>query len=238
METPFASTDSPIRLVSDDLGFNDEFGEAVSVSTTKLGSVRVTNVVVGASSDDDFGSKSGSIYIFSKFDDMPPETACGGNVEIEVGKWVQCRKLLPDDGATNDLFGKSVQISGRTIVTGAMWKDDRGIDSGAAYVFSLGDSGVWGFQQKLSPIYFDTAKSQANRFGVSVATSGDKVVVGADLDDYQGNDSGAAYVFRLSNGVWTLESELPQFKGAEDRRGYSCGSCTGDKRLSVGYPLD
>jgi len=226
MEQPFSSTTPPIRLVSNDIGFNDEFGGAVSIAATTLGRdspVRVTNVVVGASFDDDFGSSSGGAYVFSKFDGEPPASACGGDRSIEVGKWIQCQKLLPDDGQTNDQFGKTVDISGRTIVVGAMWDDDRGIDSGAAYVYSLGDDGTWGLQQKLLPVNFE---SQANRFGVAVATSGERIVVGADLDDSLGEDSGAAYIYRLSNGVWDLEGSklVPNIEpGTGDHRNYECG---------------
>jgi hypothetical protein len=134
MEQPFGSTSPAIRLVSEDLGVNDQFGGSVGVAVTSIGSdtsVRVTNIVVGASSDDEFGFSSGSVYVFSKYESEPPASACGGIVK--VGKWVQCQKLLPDDGQSNDLFGKAVHVSGKTIVVGAMWDDAKGIDSGEHY---------------------------------------------------------------------------------------------------------
>ncbi len=89
-------------------------------------------------------------------------------------------------------------------------------------MFSLGDDGIWSFQQELHPTNFE---SQADRFGYSVATSGDRIVVGADLDDMQGEDSGAAYVYHLSNGVWRLESKLIATvdPGMVDNRGFKCG---------------
>ena len=124
LEKPFSSTTAPIRLVSEDIGVKDEFGGSVSVSVTTIGTdspVRVTNVVVGASKHDSFGSSSGAVYVFSKFEGEPPADACGGIQSIEVGKWIQCQKLLPDDGETNDQFGKACDISGRTLVVGAMW---------------------------------------------------------------------------------------------------------------------
>ncbi|KAL7551207.1 hypothetical protein ACHAWF_014399 [Thalassiosira exigua] len=220
MEQPFSTTIPPIRLTPLDIGLNDEFGGSVAVSATILGkesSVHVVNIIAGSFFDDDSGSNSGSVYVFSKFSGIPPVEACGGT-EI-VGRWVECHKLLPDDGQMNDRFGTAVDISGRTAVVGAMWDDDRGIDSGSAYVFSLDDRGIWSQQQKLSPVNFE---SKANRFGVSVATSGGRIVVGSDLDDSHGEDSGAAYVYSLSNGVWNLESRLvPTVFG--DPRGYECG---------------
>eukprot|EP00578_Thalassiosira_sp_NH16_P008987 CAMPEP_0181110920 /NCGR_PEP_ID=MMETSP1071-20121207/18980_1 /TAXON_ID=35127 /ORGANISM="Thalassiosira sp., Strain NH16" /LENGTH=707 /DNA_ID=CAMNT_0023194741 /DNA_START=55 /DNA_END=2179 /DNA_ORIENTATION=- len=213
------------QLVSDDIGFNDQLGGSVSIATTTLGKdspIRVTNVVAGASFHNVFGSSSGGVYVFSKFDDEPPASACGGDRSIPVGKFIQCQKIVPDDGEAHDQFGKAVDISERTIVVGAMWDDDRGIDSGAAYVYSLGDDGNWSQQEKLLPI---NLYSQANRFGHSVATSGDRIVVGADLDDSQGDDSGSAYLYRLSSGVWNLESKLvpPINPGTGNNQNYECG---------------
>ena len=83
---------------------------------------------VNAEPDDEFGFSSGTVYVFSKYNVKPPASACGGNVE--VGTWVQCQKLLPDDGQPHDQFGKSVDVSGNTIVVGSMWDDAKGIDSG------------------------------------------------------------------------------------------------------------
>ena len=59
-------------------------------------------------------------------------------------------------------------------------------------MYSLGDDGNWGLQQKLLPTNSD---STANKFGSAVATAGDVIVVGADLDDAQGVDSGKFLVF-------------------------------------------
>lgn len=47
-----------------------------------------------------------------------------------------------------------------------------------------------------------------DRFGTTVAMSGDTIVVGADYDDDNGTDSGAAYVFRNVAGVWVQEAKL------------------------------
>lgn len=191
-EEPFDDNIPPLRLVPDDIGANDNFGGSVAVSITTLPSnnpqsqVKVTNIVAGAASDDDLGSNSGGAYVFSKFEGIPVDGTCGGQ-DIVVNEWMQCQKLLPDDGGTFDRFARSVHIADRTIVIGTDWDDDMGIDAGAAYVFSLGDDGNWGLQQKLLPSNSD---STANKYGNAVATSGDIIVVGADLDDSQGADSG------------------------------------------------
>jgi uncharacterized repeat protein (TIGR01451 family) len=95
-------------------------------------------------------------------------------------------KLTASDGAGIDRFGWSVAISGDTVVVGAPLDDTAaGFDVGSAYVFVRSGS-VWSEQAKL------TASDAAafDRFGWSVAISGDTVVVGADS-----SDSGSAYVF-------------------------------------------
>lgn len=58
-----------------------------------------------------------------------------------------------------------------------------------------------------------------------MATSGGRIIVGADLDDLQGEESGAAYVYRLSDGVWRLESKMKTTvePGTGDHRDYECG---------------
>ncbi len=51
-------------------------------------------------------------------------------------------------------------------------------------------------------------------FGVSVSLSGDRVLVGAFLDDDKGAVAGAAYVFVRSGSGWALESKLVPADGA------------------------
>ena len=50
--------------------------------------------------------------------------------------WTQVAKLTADDGAASDEFGISVSIDGDTVVVGAHADDDKGSQSGSAYVFT------------------------------------------------------------------------------------------------------
>ena len=77
-------------------------------------------IVVGAYDDDDKGSASGSAYVFEKGAD---------------GAVTQLAKLTAADGAASDYFGHSVAVSGSLIVVGAIYDDDKGSNSGSAYVF-------------------------------------------------------------------------------------------------------
>jgi hypothetical protein len=51
------------------------------------------------------------------------------------GVWEERAKLLPADGAPNDRFGYSAALFRGTAVLGAIFDDDRGFNSGSAYVF-------------------------------------------------------------------------------------------------------
>ena len=57
-------------------------------------------------------------------------------------------------------------------------------------------------------------------FGRSVALDGDTAVIGASGDDDNGEDSGSAYVFTRTAGVWTEQAKLLPSDGASD---YSFG---------------
>lgn len=55
-------------------------------------------------------------------------------------------------------------------------------------------------------------------FGVSVALDGDLALVGANLDDVAGTDSGAAYLYRYDGSGWKFELVM------QGEPGSSCGA--------------
>ena len=91
--------------------------------------------------------------------------------------------------AASDRFGSSVAVSGDTVAVGAPGESSGGFVCGAAYVFTR-TSGVWTQQAYLKA----SNVGAGNRFGWSVAVSGDKVVVGAPFSYIE-----AAYVFTRAN---------------------------------------
>lgn len=104
------------------------------------------------------------------------------------------QKLTAADGAAGGRFGVAVALSGDTAVIGAFADDVTGENQGSAYVFTR-NGASWSLQKQL------TANDGAanTRFGVSVAISGDTVVVGASFDLVIADGrQGAAYVFTRS----------------------------------------
>ena len=132
-------------------------------------------------------------------------------------------KLTASDGTAYDFFGNSVSISDDTAVVGAVEDDDKGVDSGSAYVFRYNGS-AWVQEAKLT-----ASDGEADDyFGVSVSISGDMVVVGAYGDDGVPANSGSAYIFRYDGNNWVEEAILTASDGAEgDLFGYSV-SISGD----------
>jgi hypothetical protein len=126
----------------------------------------------------------------------------------------QQAKLNASDGASGDNFGaSSVALSDDTALVGAPYDvDDVNLNYGAAYVF-IRSGGTWSQQAKL------TAEGDwwflCDRFGWSVALSGDTALVGCSTD--------SAYIFTRTDGTWSLQARLDaDYKRfVDDRFSYS-----------------
>ncbi|MFF2494874.1 FG-GAP repeat protein [Agromyces sp. NPDC058064] len=196
------------KLTASDGAAGDQFGNAVAVSGDRI--------VVGAPSDDDRGTGSGSVYVFE---------ADGS------GEWAE-HKLTASDGESNDWFGHAVAVSGDRIVVGAPFDDDGASGSGSVYVFEPDGSGGWS-EQKV------TASDGAadDTLGYSVAVSGDRIVAGARLDDDRGPESGSAYVFEADgSGGWAEQKLTASDGAASDTFGFAVAVSGG--RIVVGSRLD
>ncbi|MCH8152249.1 MAG: FG-GAP repeat protein [Planctomycetes bacterium] len=113
-----------------------------------------------------------------------------GSAYADLGD--QLFKLLPDDGAALDEFGRSVAISGATAIVGASGHDN-GTSNGSAYLF---DTTTGAQIAKFLP----NDGAIGDHFGISVAISGATAIVGAWFDDDNGFWSGSAYLFDTTTG--------------------------------------
>ena len=175
------------QLVASDSDPDELFGFSCSISGGLA--------IVGAPHDDAVGLDAGSAYLF------------------DVATGTELAKLTASDAADMDAFGWSVAISGTIIVAGARSDDDRGSNSGAAYLFDA-TTGLELFKLLAADGAAD------DEFGYSVAVSGATVLVGSHGHDDNGSESGAAYKFDASTG--TLISKLTPSDGqAGSRFGWS-----------------
>jgi hypothetical protein len=129
---------------------------------------------------------------------------------VVVDPWIQQAELISPDGAAGDYFGKSIAVSGNTVVVGAP-QHTVGSNStqGAAYVF-VQSGGTWSEQAELTA----SDGGAFDEFGSSVAVNGSTVVVGAGWRTVGSNNSqGAVYVFVESGGTWSQQAELTASDG-------------------------
>jgi hypothetical protein len=151
-------------------------------------------VISGASGQDEKGLNAGAAYIFKR------------NGEI----WAEQQKLLGGSGGSGDSFGASVSIDGDVTIVGApAHKNELHREVGAAYIFRR-DENNWTQEQ----ILFSTDEDLGDRFGTSVAVTGDDVIVGASHDDENGMDSGSAFIFSRESTRWTHVVKLIASDGA------------------------
>jgi hypothetical protein len=183
----------------------DNFGRSVAVSgdTVVVGANGESSSTTGVNSTpDESASGSGAAYVFTR----------SGTT------WTEQAYLKPAAVGTTqagDLFGFWVAVSGDTVAVGALGEsssttgvnstpDESASGSGAAYVFTRSGT-TWTQQAYLKPAAVGTSQASDN-FGISVAVSGDTVVVGAHQEDSSttgvnstpdesASASGAAYVF-------------------------------------------
>lgn len=137
------------------------------------------------------------------------------------------------DGAYLERFGSAVAMDGEWAAAGSfLERTEAGAEAGAVYVYRLVGDSWQRFQRLLSP---DAATEQ--RYGVSIAIDGQRMLVGAYWDATTGVvDAGAAYVYGFDGTQWVLEQALrapePEMQG---HFGFSVA--LDGSRLLVGAPL-
>lgn len=142
-------------------------------------------------------------------------------------------RVTASDAARFDSFGRAVAVSGGTVLIGAFWDDDDGIDvdSGSAYIFNF-DGRVWVQVQKL--VASDGVSN--NWFGHAVTLEGDVAMVGAVQHIHSGHN-GAVYVFRRDGTTWAQEQELLALDSVVGDGFGASVSISGD-RVIIGSPSD
>ena len=196
------------KLISNDVAAGDTLGHSCGVSGD--------SIILGATGDDDFGTLTGSAYIFT------------GN----SGGWSQQAKLLASDGGLSQRFGWSADIDGDTAVVGAIFGNGLAPVSGSAYVFVRSGT-TWTEQQKLQAA--DGASS--DWYSRSIGISGETIAVGSAQDDDNGADSGSVYIYDRSGTTWTQTAKLKPSDGATGDTFGEALSIHGDL-LVVGSPQD
>lgn len=198
------------ELVAEEPGEFDGFGVSVALDGD-------TALIGAAGYDDGDATNRGAAYVF----------------ERSGGGWSETERLAAADGDPGDEFGISVALDGNLALVGVENEDrpvddggggtvtvsmtesgDRIRDAGAAYAFERSGGG-WSETAKLTASDGD----RVDRFGNSVALSGDQAIVGAVGDeDPNGSGAGAAYAFERRDDGWHEVEKLAADDGAEEDR--------------------
>ena len=205
----WADATETAKLTASDAAANDEFGIFVAVHGE--------TVVVGAHQNDadDQDTNEGAAYVFTK-------PGSGGWADA-----TETAKLTAFGAAESDEFGISVTVHGDTVVVGAH-KYDVGVgtekaNAGAAYVFIKPTGGPWADGTETAKLIASDAM-RGDEFGIAVAVDDneDTIVVGAYLDDDNGDNAGSAYVFTQDSNGWSQQTKLTgPSRGKDDWLGYS-----------------
>lgn len=146
---------------------NIYLGDAMSASQN------CHRLVLGAISDIGRVANTGAAYVF----------------EETNGVYAQKAKLISNDGIDSDQFGIATAITknGNRVIVGACYRDDRGSNSGAAYVYDYNGT-TYVQSQKLLP----DSGTNNGWFGTNLGVSDDGVYLA--VQTYSTN--GTVYVYR------------------------------------------
>lgn len=167
----------------------DLFGSAVSLDGYRamIGAKRLTH---GPQVN------SGSVYFFE--------------YDPNAGKWNEMQEIRPSKVKGPNFFGVSVSFSGDVAVIGASNEDTFDDSEGVAYLFDY-DAGAGEWLERVKLLAADGIKWDV--LGLSVALAGDMPIAGVIGRDENGEDSGAAYVFDLDEGLRLTVDPVPVVAG-------------------------
>jgi hypothetical protein len=176
------------RLTAVNGGGGDDFGTSVGISgdTIVVGAIGESSsqasVTNGATaSADESAANAGAAYVYKR----------SGTT------WTQEAYLKANNSEAGDFFGRSVAISGDTVLVGA---DGEAGTQGAVYAFTRSGT-TWSQQAYLKA----SNATGGHNFGASVGLYGNTAAIGADGVS---SSAGATYVFSRSGTTWSQAAYL------------------------------
>ncbi|MDE2877157.1 MAG: choice-of-anchor B family protein [Gemmatimonadota bacterium] len=148
------------------------------------------------------------------------------------GNWIERARLQPGDGTDGDLFGAAILFTSHGVLIAApRWStgDTAGEQTGRVYRFTLGSDG---WEEAGAP---ETDAGGNANFGSALATSGDRLLVGAP----GANDSrGAMYMYTWNADLtqWVSGGEPLTFVGGESGDRFGAAVAFSGNDVWVGAP--
>ena len=141
------------------------------------------------------------------------------------GGWAtatETAELTALNAPSGEQLGRSVAVSGTTIVGGAPYATESGTGSaGAAYVFTEPQGG-WSSGHQQAALT-SSSPSVSDLVGYRVAIAGQTIAVGAPRPSPSGNGDGAVLVYNEPQGGWASATETQRLTAADGAEGDSLG---------------
>ena len=178
-----------------------------------------SHVAIGAYGNDENGSNSGHVRIYS----------WDGSAWAQVGNDI-------DGEAANDQSGYSVSIDsdGSHVAIGAYLNDDNGSDSGHVRIYSW-DGSAWA---QVGNDIDGEAASDKSGYSVSIDSDGSHVAIGATGNDGNGSDSGHVSVYSWNGSAWIQDGNDIDGEAANDKSGYSVSVKDDGTYVAIGAPFN
>lgn len=195
-----APTHASITLNAPDGAVLDRAGSSVAASELYL--------VVGSPRDDDQGSNSGSVNVYSAID----------------GSFI--RKINPPAESVGDEFGNAIAIDGNDLLVGARFNDQEGSNAGAAYLYDLTTGDL--LRKFASP-----SPQAGDQFGNAVSIENGNIAISAWLSDSAAAEGGAVFIFnKHHNNSVTITAP-----NAEDFDQFGASISLSDDQIAIGAPF-
>lgn len=216
-------------------GTDNQFGNALALSgdVLAIAAWQEDSGSAGINGDqtDTSATAAGAVYLFEL---------------TAAGSWAQIAYVKASNPGQNHNFGAAVALDGDTLAVGAPGENTAEFRSGAVYIFTRSDTGVWSQQA------FIKAGSVGlnDGFGAQVALLGNLLAVGApgersDATGINGSDnnenavgSGAIYLFeRDPAGTWT-QVAFVKASNTDPGDGFGSALALDGDTLVIGAPAE
>ena len=155
--------------------------------------------------------------------------------EYSSGSWSQLGADI-DGEESDDYIGTSVSMNstGDRVAMGAHYNDGNGTDAGHVRVYEY-SSGSW--SQLGADIDGEAASDQSGE-SISMNAAGNRIAIGARLNDDAGSNAGQVRVYEYSSGSWSqLQSDIDGVE-ANEQFGASVSMNAAGDRVAIGARLN
>jgi hypothetical protein len=203
------TTISQLGLDLDGEAANDQSGYSVAMSADG------NRIAIGARYNDGSGNNAGHVRVYT----------------LANGTWTQTGSDINGEAA-GDNSGWSVAMSadGNRIAIGAPFNDGSAADSGHVRVYSWNGT-AW--TQTGSDIDGENGIDWSG-YSVAMSADGNRIAIGASMNDSSGGDAGHVRVYSWNGTAWTQTGSDIDGEAAADTSGSSVAISTDGNHIAIG----